>query len=574
MKLIQTIKQQLKGLSTSISRFPVSTLLSFILFTLLVMLNERSIDGSNTDVLEKMAIVTTLGFFLSVSLTQILERIKTKLPKIPVVLAGTLGFMAIYYFFFLKEINNVTMIRSGRTLVFLIITVFYTLKKKDDTDYEHYVMKIFSGFFITFLYAGVLFLGIAFIIFTVNALFDANIDGKWYLYSFYASTFIFGSPLLLSKLPEKDEMVADTPYSKVFRALLLYIVIPLIIIYTVILYVYFVQILVTQEWPRGLVSNLVLWYAAFSVGVIFFIYPIVEEAPIARLFKTWFPRAIIPILVMMFVSIGLRINQYGFTESRYYVVLLGLFVLGSMVYFSIIKKSTMVFIPIALSFFVLISVYGPLSALEVSYRSQNQRLTEILQDNGMLSDNVITAKNDLPVEAQKNIASITSFFINRDIEKMKYVDPTFTLSNFSTVFGFTHKYDYEYNNNQDYYYVSSDISYQPVFIKGYDYLFNVDSYDNNITLDGYKLTLKNKTTLVITKDNQVIFEENLDKELLRIISAYEEKAMDTLDRETAVIKHQDSAIDVKIILNNLSARKSADGTPVYDSVSLLVLFTP
>ncbi len=574
MKLIQTIKQQLKGLSTSISRFPVSTLLSFILFTLLVMLNERSIDGSNTDVLEKMAIVTTLGFFLSVSLTQILERIKTKLPKIPVVLAGTLGFMAIYYFFFLKEINNVTMIRSGGTLVFLIITVFYTLKKKDDTDYERYVMKIFSGFFITFLYAGVLFLGIAFIIFTVNALFDANIDGKWYLYSFYASTFIFGSPLLLSKLPEKDEMVADTPYSKVFRALLLYIVIPLIIIYTVILYVYFVQILVTQEWPRGLVSNLVLWYAAFSVGVIFFIYPIVEEAPIARLFKTWFPRAIIPILVMMFVSIGLRINQYGFTESRYYVVLLGLFVLGSMVYFSIIKKSTMVFIPIALSFFVLISVYGPLSALEVSYRSQNQRLTEILQDNGMLSDNVITAKNDLPVEAQKNIASITSFFINRDIEKMKYVDPTFTLSNFSTVFGFTHKYDYEYNNNQDYYYVSSDISYQPVFIKGYDYLFNVDSYDNNITLDGYKLTLKNKTTLVITKDNQVIFEENLDKELLRIISAYEEKAMDTLDRETAVIKHQDSAIDVKIILNNLSARKSADGTPVYDSVSLLVLFTP
>ena len=574
MKLIQTIKQQLKGLSTSISRFPVSTLLSFILFTLLVMLNERSIDGSNTDVLEKMAIVTTLGFFLSVSLTQILERIKTKLPKIPVVLAGTLGFMAIYYFFFLKEINNVAMIRTAGTLVFLIITVFYTLKKKDDLDYERYVMKIFSGFFITFLYAGVLFLGISFITFTVNALFDANIDGKWYLYSFYASTFIFGSPLLLSKLPEKDEMVADTPYSKVFRALLLYIVIPLIIIYTVILYVYFVQILVTQEWPRGLVSNLVLWYAAFSVGVIFFIYPIVEEAPIARLFKTWFPRAIIPILVMMFVSIGLRINQYGFTESRYYVVLLGLFVLGSMVYFSIIKKSTMVFIPIALSFFVLISVYGPLSALEVSYCSQNQRLTEILQDNGMLSDNVITAKNDLPVEAQKNIASITSFFINRDIEKMKYVDPTFTLSNFSTVFGFTHKYDYEYNNNQDYYYVSSDISYQPVFIKGYDYLFNVDSYDNNITLDGYKLTLKNKTTLVITKDNQVIFEENLDKELLRIISAYEEKAMDTLDRETAVIKHQDSAIDVKIILNNLSARKSADGTPVYDSVSLLVLFTP
>ncbi|NLB21474.1 MAG: DUF4153 domain-containing protein, partial [Clostridium sp.] len=232
MKIIKTIKLQLQGLSTSISRFPVSTLLSFILFILLIMLNEGSANGSDTDFLEKMALVTTLGFFLSVSLTQVLVRFATKLPKIPVSLAATLGFMALYYFLFLNEINSVTMIRLSGTLIFLILTIFYSLKKKNDEHYERYVMKIFSGFFITFLYAAVVFLGISFIILTINALFDANIDGKWYLYTFYASTFIFGTPLLLSKLPTKDELVADTSYSRVFRALLLYILIPLIMVYT------------------------------------------------------------------------------------------------------------------------------------------------------------------------------------------------------------------------------------------------------------------------------------------------------------------------------------------------------
>ncbi len=574
MKIIKTIKLQLQGLSTSISRFPVSTLLSFILFILLIMLNEGSANGSDTDFLEKMALVTTLGFFLSVSLTQVLVRFATKLPKIPVSLAATLGFMALYYFLFLNEINSVTMIRLSGTLIFLILTIFYSLKKKNDEHYERYVMKIFSGFFITFLYAAVVFLGISFIILTINALFDANIDGKWYLYTFYASTFIFGTPLLLSKLPTKDELVADTSYSRVFRALLLYILIPLIMVYTVILYVYFIQILITMEWPRGLVSNLVLWYAAFSVAIIFFIHPLVKDEPMARLFKTWFPRAILPIMVMMFVSIGLRINQYGFTESRYYIVLLGIFVFITMSYFAVVKKSIMIFIPMLLSIFVLISVYGPASALEVSYFSQNQRLTSILLDNGMLTGNTITPKNGTTEDVQKNISSITSYFIDRDIEKMKYVDSAFTLTDFSETFGFVHKNYYDYNYD-DYYYISSEIFFQPLLVKGYDYMFNVEPYSNNTKLDGYGVEIKNITTLVITKDGETIFEDNLEKELLRIASNFEESgAMSPLSKEDSLIKPTDSNIDIQIILNNLNVKKTTENDFTFETVSLLVLFTP
>ncbi len=573
MKIIKTIKIQLQGLSTSISRYPTSTMLSFFLFVLLIMLNEKSIHGGNSDNLERLSIVTALGFFLSISLTQLLENFKPKLPRIPMVLLGTLGFMLVYYSLFLKEINTVSMIRSAGTFFFFLVAVFYTLKLKNDAQYERYVMKIFSGFFITFLYALVVFLGVSFIILTINALFDANIDGKWYLYTFYASTFIFGSPLLLSKLPEKDEAVADTPYSKVFRALLLYIIIPLIMIYTVILYVYFIKILITMEWPRGLVSNLVLWYAAFSVGVIFFISPLVKQDVIARLFKTWFPRVLLPILGMMFVSIGKRIFQYGFTESRYYVVLLGLFVFIIMGYFALRKASIMISVPVLLSLFVLISVYGPTSALEVSYYSQNQRLTAILKNNDMLGGDEIIAKSNVSEDTQKNLSSIVSFFVNRNVTKMKYVDESFTLSSFSTTFGFTHKNDYDYAGN-NYYYIYSDINNQPVLVKGYDYLFTVDSYPNQKALAGYEMTLKNMTTLIITKDNKLISEENLTDELKRILALKKDSQSDILSVEESIINYPDSKVKIKIYLKELTASSPEDENPSFENVTLQVLFTP
>lgn len=573
MKIVNMLKTQLKGLSTSISRYPVSTILSFSLFILLVMINERSFESDNTETLERLSIITAMGFFLSISLTHLMENLWPKISRIPVVLTGTVAFMVLYYFVFLPELNNVSMIRTAGTFFFLVISIFYTLKIKNNENYERYVMKIFSGFFITFLYAFVVFLGISFIILTINALFDANIDGKWYLYTFYASTFLFGSPLLLSKLPKKEEVVADTPYSRVFRALLLYILIPLILIYTLILYVYFIQILVTREWPRGLVSNLVLWYAAFSVGVIFFIHPLVKEEPIPRLFKTWFPRVLLPILSMMFVSIGKRIAQYGFTESRYYVVLLGFFVFLIMGYFALKKVSTMVYVPILLSLFVLISVFGPTSALEVSYYSQNQRMTSILGNNGMLTDQTITPKNDLSKEDKKNLSSIVSFFDNRDLKKMKYVEDTFTPSDFYATFGFPSISEYEYTGDE-YYYLNSDAAYKPIFVKGYDYFFTVEPYGNQMILNGYEMKLQNLTTLIITKDNKPIFEQDLTDELTRILSQQTIIGKEMLSTEDSIINIDKNDVKIKIYLRDLSARKPTDEDITIENISLLVLFTP
>ena len=52
----------------------------------------------------------------------------------------------------------------------------------------------------------------------------------------------------------------------------------------------------------------------------------------------YFPKAILPLIVMMFISIGIRINAYGLTENRYYVVALGIWAFLVMIYFAFGKN--------------------------------------------------------------------------------------------------------------------------------------------------------------------------------------------------------------------------------------------
>ena len=81
-------------------------------------------------------------------------------------------------------------------------------------------------------------------------------------------------PIFLAGIPTKNEKLSLEDYSRLLKVLVLYIVMPLITVYTIILYIYFGKIIITRVWPEGLVSHLVLWYSVISAAVLFFITPL------------------------------------------------------------------------------------------------------------------------------------------------------------------------------------------------------------------------------------------------------------------------------------------------------------
>ncbi len=178
-----------------------------------------------------------------------------------------------------------------------------------------------------------------------------------------------------------------TEYPRPVKIIVSYVLIPLVAIYTLILYAYMAKIALAGELPEGQVAYLVLGYAL--VGVLTFLasYPIGKDAGIARVYQRGFFPLLLAPLVLLGLAVGIRINAYGVTEDRYMLVLClvwlviaaGLGILLSRARASVLIVSVLAVLSLAASF-------GPWGAVEVSARSQLGRLEGVLARSGLLGD--------------------------------------------------------------------------------------------------------------------------------------------------------------------------------------------
>lgn len=579
MKKKDRIKDFIINIRKSIERFPITILVSTVLTILLIYYRE-ALEYTSFDELSNLTrICMVVG--LGIPLSLIIGLMNESLPKKSITEIGYYIFGGIvligYYFILLKDIEMVSMTRYLGTMIFLIITVFYVLKLRKDINYEVYVIKIFSALFLTILYCGVLFGGIAAIFGTIDGLFDVNIDSKYYYYTFLIVGFIFGVSMLLSKLPEVEEDFIGYNYSRSLNVLLTYIVIPLISVYTLIIYVYFIKILIGLEWPRGLVSHLVIWYSAISVGVIFLITPVLEENKIAKLFRNIFPLVNLPILLMMFISIYQRIDQYGITENRYFIVVLGLWITAMMMYFNLRRPLKNILIPISLSILVLISIYGPLSSYSTSKSSQNTRFNKILRENSMLENGAIISNPNLDLRTQGELSNIINYFVySHSIEDLKVLPKGFQVDNMESIFGFKYM-DYTPGSSQvDFFQYYTDSYQKPINISGYDYFINMSSYgDENIIIGSMdvKYDRGNKSIIISEKGEQLIHVDvNQLATIIHEQNIGREPEKNNYDFEDMTLTRENGNIRIKIIFTSIYGNiQLSTGELILDNTDFILM---
>lgn len=579
MKLKDRVVTSIKGIRTSGRRFPLTLLISAVLVIFRIYMHEIDLPYTS-DLFEKynrISMVLGMGILLSLSIGLLSERLFRE-DRFKQVLGQALGlgFLLFYYLFLLKDILNPTMIRYAGTMIFLMISFFYSARLGINKDYENYTIDLFESIIETIIYAFVLLMGIFIIIFTIDQLFDVNMDGKYYYYVFLLVYLIFAVAFLISKLPRPLEDFTGFQYRKSLSVLLTYIVIPLISIYSLILYVYFAKIIIQWNWPKGLVSHLVLWYSSVSVGVIFLISPIVGENKIAKNFKTYFPKLVLPILLMMFISIGQRVNQYGITENRYYILALGLWVTAMMVLYSSKWKNKNIIIPISLSLVVLNSVYGPLSSMAVSKYSQNHRLKGILEANGMLEGKKIIAKTDIEDKPRKEINNIIKYFKNNhSLEDVKLLEKDFSTSQMKNVFGFAYR-DYESDIFEPvesvYYNLAEDMPM--IDIADYDYYLEFISYLDNLdrTIDNIRLKQSENGLIEIFQDEELLISRNLSDMIKDLDTKFKdddnpnERKLDEMTYE-----FEEEKIKIKLIFKEISGRIQDNGKANLEHFNYILL---
>lgn len=579
MKIGNRLKNIYNSIKKSIRRFPVTIAVSTTLVIMLIILSEKgsSLTSEAKNIFERINMIIALGIPMSLCIKLLYEQ-SDNLKGIQKVMGYVFGtiVLILYYKFLLKDLNNNSTIRYTAVSIFLYLAFGYIPWIKRKEDYEYYIIKVFSSFFLTVIYSFVLLMGVFAILFTIDQLFSANIPGKSYYYTFLIVAGIFAPSMFLAKIPEIDADFSEYKYPKSLKVLLLYIVIPLISIYTIILYIYFGKILITKDWPQGLVSHLVLWYSTVSVAVIFFISPILDEDKWANRFKFWFPKLIIPVLIMMFVSMGIRINEYGITENRYFALVLGLWVSGIMLYFIFSKKQKNIIIPIVLSILAINSAFGPLSSFSVSKRSQNNRLKSILIKNSMLVDNKVEAKSDISNEDKEEISMILDYFDkNHSLENVKYVPKDFEIEDMDKVFGFQYK-EKNINRNEYFYYYTEQEKNNAIDIRGYDYLLdNYRIFNRDIKIEDMNAYYNRENLkFTIKEKGNIIYEANMKNYAYEIIEKQNDdliKNRDTLNPENTIIVDENEKLNVKFIVNSISGRNSSEEKLIIEDIEFTVL---
>lgn len=539
-KIKEKIKQILPDMKRGIERFPLTIFCGIIVFLLSFYMLETSGTNNNRFIEEVLKLIFLM--ILCIPLTAALELIREKYfsGKNKWIIRAlnamiTLAFIVFYRFYYLYEVgkelffdNSEKLLATG-IIFFLFFLLAPIIGKKEEE--EKYFQSVIVDKAVTVLFSVVLFLGLTVVFLTVDGLSLIKLEGKIYVETWLFVVFVFAMIFFASKLKKVDENLEEYEIHKVFKFLIYFIVIPLITIYTGILYIYFGKMLITRSWPQGLVSHLILWYTIFSLFIMIMVTPMTKKDPVAKVFKKYFPLASIPLLALSIVSISKRISQYGVTELRYFIVLLGIWLIFCMV--SSIFKARLSVILISLIAVVYISVFSPVNNRRITIMSQNKRLERILIKHGLLKDGKLVKNSGLNENQKYEITDVLNYILGiRDkkegIENVQPFGksdgkPYTNIDEFEKAVGIDHSW-YQYGSGTDDYYAVFTInekqqndSYNAVEeVNGYEYLVsNITSYnfENDLPRE-----FSGKYPVKISEKNISVYNGNIEngKEIIKI----------------------------------------------------------
>jgi len=314
----------------------------------------------------------------------------------------------------------------------LAVAVAPYLNDRSVRDFWEYNRQLFANIVVGAAFTLILYAGLALAVLAVDNLFGFNIQERIYAKLFVLLAGIFNTAYFLFHFPEKSSEVglgeeiggpayaeasAGKAYTLVFRNLCKYILIPIVLLYFVILYAYGAKIAIQWSLPKGWVSSLVIGFSVAGIFTYLLNFYLSEEddSPMVRGFKRWFWWVVLPLTVLLFVAIGTRIGDYGVTEERFLVALLGGWLATACLYFLFSKNDNLKFIPISLALFALAWAFGPLSAFAVSERSQKGVVIKILKRNGRFENGKMKPGTTLLTAPEREqLSSAIAYLEHRD----------------------------------------------------------------------------------------------------------------------------------------------------------------
>lgn len=584
MAKFPSLQSVLDSTKKTIFRFPfefIATLTGTIYSLLLI----DSINGISEQLYIKIITSSALCLALFLSVSLYFESKNTK-DWIRLLTSFILGGLIVVFVFNLSEkitfIEGLQLFVLSIALHLLVSFAGFIPKKYDQEEFWEFNKQLFIRIITSALYSLVLYAGLAIAITAVHELFNVDFYDKIYGDLFIIIAGLFNTIFFLAGVPETNNPDApiNLSYPKGLKNFTQYVLMPLISIYLVILISYEAKIVATFSLPVGWVSYLVLIFAIFGILSFLLIHPIAKETGNLwmRTFSRWFYFLLVPLLGLLFWAILYRVNLYGFTHERYYVLLLSIWLSVVVVYFIIQKQPKIKFIPISMCLFGLLSIAGPQSADSISKHSQLSRFENYMQ---------VIGNKKLSFEEEKDLSSIVDFleenygvkiltsYTDNKLTALLKKDKSPNSSQIMEAFGLEYHSNYETkeDNNTNLNYNKNYNSNNITIVNGFDFSFEQSNY-NSID-DKESVKIDDKTYALKSVDKDYGFDLSINNEVIPV------KIFDFIKSNSAFLNNEgsDEAIfqniqsinyDLKIIYSNVYGSKKGKEKTI-DSYEIVVL---
>jgi hypothetical protein len=282
-----------------------------------------------------------------------------------------------------------------------------------ENGFWQYNRTLLLRFLVGFVFAGVLFAGLSVALVAIDRLFGVEVAEETYGRLWFLTAFVFHPWFFLGGVPEDLEALeADRSYPAVLKVFGQYILAPIVAVYLLILTVYLCKVLVTRVWPSGWIGWLVSSVAAAGILSLLILYPVRErrENRWVATYARWFFVALLPSIAMLLMAAWKRIDQYGITERRYFLVVLALWLAGVSIY-SILRRDVSIrAVPATLCALAFVTLLGPWGAYAVSERSQAGRLAALLAAHDLPAEPAGAAV-EVPFEDRREISAAVRYLV-------------------------------------------------------------------------------------------------------------------------------------------------------------------
>ncbi len=376
----------IQGAGATLWRFPLVIACAVAAATASILMGE---DLGPPWLHGRLLAAASLGLPLFTAITIFGERLRALAARAAVALGG-LAVLAAVYVSWERWAEPVQLARYIQlSAAFHLLVAFLPfVRRRRPTAFWQYNRLLLQRFVLAGVSSGTLFLGLALALAALNKLFGVDLPRLAYFRVWMLCGFVFNTWFFLGGVPrDLDALEQSSDYPVVLRVFAQYTLVPLVVVYLVMLTLYFGKVVVSWDWPSGWIGYLVSGVATAGILALLLVHPLAERtdqrwvATFARDF--WL--GMLPAVVMLWLAVYQRVHQYGFTEPRYFLLVLSLWLGAAAAYFGVTRSRKIQVIPASLGVLALATIAGPWGAFAVARRSQVDRVREVLTAGGVLA---------------------------------------------------------------------------------------------------------------------------------------------------------------------------------------------